>query len=88
MEIISHRAINSRYPENSLQSIRWAFQNGYGIETDIRVNKDGSLVIIHDEDGKRLFENTRRIIDMSDEECRSLVYKGYAEENIGLCFFE
>ncbi len=88
MEIISHRAINSRYPENSLQSIRWAFESGYGIETDIRINKDGSLVIIHDEDGKRLFENSKKIIDMSDEECTSLVYQGYEKENIRLCFFE
>lgn len=88
MKILSHRAINSRYPENSLPSIRWAFESGYGIETDIRVNKDGSLVMIHDEDGKRLFNNPKKIIDMSDEECRALVYKGYEKERFGLCFFE
>ena len=88
MKIISHRATNSKYPENSLPAIRWAFQNSYGIETDIRVNKDGSLVIIHDEDGKRLFNNSKKIIDVGDEECRSLVYKGYEEENVRLCFFE
>ncbi|MEK6925731.1 MAG: glycerophosphodiester phosphodiesterase family protein [Nanoarchaeota archaeon] len=88
MKIISHRAINARYPENSLQSICWAFQNGYGIETDVRVNKEGSLVIIHDENGKRLFGNPKKIIDMTDKECRSLVYNGYEKENIRLCFFE
>lgn len=88
MKIISHRAINKQYPENSLPAIRWAFENGYGIETDIRVNKDGSLVIIHDEDGKRLFNNSKKIIEMNNLECRALVYKGYEKENISLCFFE
>jgi glycerophosphoryl diester phosphodiesterase len=88
MKIISHRAINSRYPENSLPSICWAFESGYGIETDIRVNKEGSLVVIHDEDGKRLFNNPKKIIEMDDKECRALVYKGYEKEAIMLCFFE
>jgi len=88
MEIISHRAINEEYPENSLQAICWAFQNSYGIETDIRVNKDGSLVIIHDEDGERLFNNPKKIIDMTDEECKNLIHKEFEKEKIGLCFFE
>ncbi len=88
MKIISHRAINSKYPENSLLSIKWAFKSGYGIETDIRVNNEGSLVIIHDEDGKRLFGNDKKIIDMSDEECSTLIYKSHEESKIGLCTFE
>lgn len=88
LDVISHRATNSKYPENSLPSIRWAFKSGYGVEIDLRVNKEGSLVVIHDEDGKRLFNNPKKIIDMNNEECKSLVYMGYEISKVGLCFFE
>lgn len=88
MKIISHRAINKKYPENSLPAIKWTFESGNGIEADIRVNKSGSLVIIHDENGGRLFGDIRKIIDMSNKECRFLVYKSHSEEKIGLCTFE
>ncbi len=78
MKIISHRAINEKYPENSLPSIQWAFESGYGIEIDIRINKNGNLVVIHDEDCMRLFNDPRKVIKMNDKECK----------DIGICSFE
>ncbi len=48
MRILAHRGVWERKEsQNSLASFRDAFQNGWGIETDIR-DQDGRLVISHD----------------------------------------
>lgn len=48
----THRGFHdnaSSAPENSLSAIRLAVKKGYGIEFDIRLSKDGQLVVFHDE---------------------------------------
>lgn len=48
--IISHRAIcESKDQQNSLGGIHVSVQNGFGFEVDVRQNKDGKLVLYHDE---------------------------------------
>lgn len=41
-------------PENSLAAMRLAVENGYGIEMDIQLSKDGIPVVFHDADLKRM----------------------------------
>lgn len=49
-KIISHRAIyESRNQENSVEGIRESLSSGFGFEIDVRQNKDGKLVLSHDE---------------------------------------
>lgn len=36
-------------PENTLPAFERAFQNGWGVETDVRQTKDGDFVLIHDD---------------------------------------
>lgn len=35
-------------PENTLEAFKRAFQNGWGIETDVRLSNRGDFVLIHD----------------------------------------
>lgn len=52
--IIAHRGASSDAPENTLASFREAWnQKADGIELDIRLTKDGRIVVIHDESAKR-----------------------------------
>lgn len=47
--IAAHRAMHTKYPENSLASIRHAIDSGVDIvEIDVRKTKDGKLVLMHD----------------------------------------
>ncbi len=47
--IAAHRAMHTKYPENSLAAIRHSFNSGIDIiEIDIRTTKDGKLVLMHD----------------------------------------
>ncbi len=45
----AHRGLHdARKPENSMAAFRAALENGYGIELDIHLLKDGNLAVIHD----------------------------------------
>lgn len=48
----AHRGLHDsqqQIPENSMLAFRLARENGYGAELDVRITKDGELVIMHDE---------------------------------------
>ncbi len=46
---IAHRGLHSdAVPENSLEGFRLAVDQGYGIEFDVHLTKDGHLVVMHD----------------------------------------
>lgn len=74
LQIIAHRGnflpegpipeVQDKYqiPENTLEAFERAFQNGWGIETDIRITGDGNFVVIHDNDVVR-FSKKQGIID-------------------------
>lgn len=45
----AHRGLHGDgVPENSMAAFRLALENGYGIELDIHLLKDGNLAVIHD----------------------------------------
>lgn len=48
----AHRGLHSKdksVPENSLPAFRAAAENGYGVELDIQLSKDGQVVVFHDD---------------------------------------
>jgi len=48
--IIAHRGLSSRFPENTMRSIREALRLQVdAIEIDVRATKDGVLILMHDE---------------------------------------
>lgn len=45
----AHRGLHDEQkPENSMAAFRAALENGYGIELDVHLLKDGNLAVIHD----------------------------------------
>ncbi|MDD4596084.1 MAG: glycerophosphodiester phosphodiesterase family protein, partial [Candidatus Izemoplasmatales bacterium] len=54
--LIAHRGLhtgNGIVPENSMKAFRLAIEKNYGIECDVNVLKDGTVVVFHDKDLKR-----------------------------------
>lgn len=49
MIVYAHRGLHTRdVPENTMAAFRAAAERGYGIETDLRTDIDGRLVLFHD----------------------------------------
>ncbi len=65
----AHRGLHdAQKPENSMAAFRAALENGYGIELDVHLMKDGNLAIIHDSSLLRVAGADVRIEDLTLEE--------------------
>ncbi len=85
---IAHRGLfdNETLPENSLPAFEKAVQNGYGIELDVQLTKDGKLIVFHDETMKRMSDCKKRPTDITydelqkhkllDTECTAPLFEG------------
>ena len=65
---VAHRGLHdprAGVPENSLLAFRLAIEAGYPIELDVRLLKDGQIVVFHDDSLQRLTGRPRNI-----EKCR------------------
>lgn len=73
LEIIAHRGASADAPENTLESMKLAWeQKADAAELDLWLSKDGHLVVFHDNDTRR-FEAVRRPIkSLTMEEIRKL----------------
>lgn len=48
---ITHRGLHDRFdgrPENAIEAFQAAMDNGYGIELDLQISKDGVAMVFHD----------------------------------------
>lgn len=93
-QVIAHRGafspegpipeVQNQYevPENTLTAFEKAFQNGWGIETDVRLTADGNLVLIHDNDAVRFSGNAGLIDEKTIVEIRKILYKNNPQFNI------
>lgn len=62
----AHRGLHGEgKPENSMAAFRAALDNGYGIEFDVHLMKDGNLAVIHDSSLKRTAGKDVRIEDLT-----------------------
>lgn len=74
--ILAHRGGAYEYEENTLQGFRACYEAGIrGFETDIRMTKDGVLVILHDDDLKRTHNGTGAIEQMTAAELKQITTK-------------
>ena len=65
----AHRGLhNSERAENSMSAFRAAVEKGYGIELDIRLSKDGELVVFHDDTLDRVCGREGNVIDFTADE--------------------
>ena len=68
---IAHRGLfdNAQaYPENTLPAFARAVEAGYGIELDVRLTKDGRLVVAHDKTLARIAGTDAAVRDLTQAE--------------------
>ena len=70
---IAHRGLHTKdIPENSLSAFENALKNNYAIELDVQFTKDKEVVVFHDENLKRITNDTRNIEDVNYDELKNL----------------
>ena len=80
----AHRGLHDEaLPENSMGAFRAALEQGYGIELDVHLLKDGSLAVIHDSDLKRVTGQEGCVEDLTAAELENYHLCG-TEETIPL----
>lgn len=68
---IAHRGLHTkdkRVPENSLAAFEMAARNGYGIELDVQLSRDGRVVVFHDDTLGRVCGVDRRVDQLAYSE--------------------
>lgn len=72
---ISHRGLRERHPENTIESFRAACDAGFpALETDLRVTRDGHIVLFHDPDLRRMFDRPEQVASLTRAELEKLRY--------------
>lgn len=83
--VAAHRGWSKKFPENTIEAFRAAIELGCDqLETDIRITKDGELVLMHDGTVDRTTNGSGKVREMTLKELKALdagVKKG--EEFIG-----
>jgi glycerophosphoryl diester phosphodiesterase len=86
--IVAHRGASYEAPENTLAAFKRAWALGAeGVELDVRVSKDGQVVVFHDDTTKRIGGVDRAVADQTLAELRTLdvgawKHAKYARERI------
>lgn len=78
----AHRGLyeeDQSVPENSLPAFAAARTAGYGVELDLRLSKDGGVVVFHDDDLLRVCGVDARVDALTTEELFTLRLCGTAE---------
>ena len=71
--VAAHRGWRDKYPENTLEAFKAALTlNVDQLETDVRVTKDGELVLIHDKTVDRTTNATGFVCDFTLAELKEL----------------
>lgn len=71
--VAAHRGWCDAYPENTLEAFEAALDLGVDqLETDVRITKDGELVLIHDATVDRTTDGKGKVCDMTLAELKAL----------------
>lgn len=73
----AHRGLHDdTKAENSISAIKAAVENGYGIEFDVRLASDGTLVVFHDDTLDRVCGREGKVRDFTAEELATFKLAG------------
>lgn len=78
----AHRGLHDAdrgIPENSLAAFDRAIERGYGIELDVRMTRDGDVIVFHDPNLDRMTDVRGQIARMSWQQLRQIRLKGSRE---------
>ena len=77
---IAHRGLwGSGIPENSLAAAAAAIREGFGIECDVRLSRDGTVIVFHDADTQRMSGRAGRIAELAASEIATRTFAGTDE---------
>ena len=73
----AHRGLHSRtVPENSIEAFELACKNGYGIELDVQLSRDGTVMVFHDYTLVRMTGLEKKLCELDADELCALSLKG------------
>ncbi len=73
MLVAGHRGVRVGAPENTMQAFHMAARAGVDmIETDVRMTKDGTLILMHDETIDRTTKGSGRVREMTYEQIHAV----------------
>ena len=75
-----HNSAEEGIPENSMAAFRLAAEQGYGIELDIHLTRDGRLAVIHDNSLLRTAGADVKVKDLTAEELSQYRLEGTEEK--------
>lgn len=71
--VVAHRGLHTLAPENSLEAFVLAWQAGLAwCECDVRLSRDGQLIVIHDDTLDRTTTGSGRVVDYPADELLKL----------------
>ncbi len=77
MVILGHRGYSKRFKENTLTAFQKAFQFGAdGIELDLRMTKDGTVVVIHDDNLESFCNVSKKVKELTLKELKEFMSNG------------
>ena len=80
---VAHRALHTKYPENSLAAIQHSIDAGLDmIEIDVRQTKDGVLILMHDATVNRTTAGDGQLRDLTFEQIKKLALKTEVDDSI------
>ena len=88
--IIAHRGLTSGAPENTVAAFRAAAEAGAdGVELDVRLSRDGEVVVLHDHGLERTTNGTgpaarRSLAEMKRLDIRGLPRRAHSHAGRGL----
>lgn len=75
--VCAHRGDHTQAPENTLDAIRETAKDDVDfVELDLRLSKDGTIVLMHDGAVNRTTDGTGKVEDLTLEQLRTLNIKG------------
>jgi glycerophosphoryl diester phosphodiesterase len=72
VEIVAHRGASQDAPENSLEAFRLGWEQADANELDVRLSRDGRLVVIHDASTKRTTGVDKPVVEQTAQELKAL----------------
>ncbi len=80
--ITAHRAMHTKFPENSLAAFQHSIDSGVDIiETDIRTTKDGKLILMHDGSVDRTTNGEGKVKDFTFSELEKFELEKESEDS-------
>ncbi len=79
VKVIAHRGAGYEFDENTVEGCKQSYERGIrGYEVDVRLTKDGHMVLMHDNDVSRTTNGTGKVEEMTLADTRTLKTKSGA----------